>query len=122
MAFSRGHSSHQSLQIAEITFEQGESVIVDFSAARGAAVDWVNGGVSWTINTNGTDFEMSVDHSLMPAGFNEDRHWTPDRNSPFDEPTEGNEHNRIQRLRFTADLGAPTVIICSNSKFEVVIL
>lgn len=109
---------HQSLQIAVIALDNGETATVALQAARQAKVDWFDGGVSWTITPQddaADDFEVVVEHSLAPEG----NYWVPDQNSPFDEKSGGAERNRIERVRFTNTGNGVNIVVASASKFEV---
>lgn len=113
-------SSAQSISVYEIILDsEREQAVIDLTAARNAAVDWLNGGLSWTINEPNGDFEVEVEHSLMPSGYDGSQYWTPDAESPFTEPAEGNEHNRIQRIRFTNVSGQPVIVVASNANITV---
>ena len=118
MATVTRHTSAQALDIAAIDFEAGDIVIVDLTARRLAKADWENGGVSWTINS-ATAFNVKVEHSLMPRGNDDAKYWTEDSDSPYTSNAEGNEHFRVQRIRFTAMSGSPTVVVSSDGKFTV---
>ena len=110
---------HQGLDVKTIVIPNGDSAVVTFAARRNGAVDWLNGGVSWTIKEQvdgADDFEVEVEHSVVRDG---DDDWVPDRNSPFDEPSQGNERNRIERIRFTNTGDTARVSINSPSKFTV---
>ena len=117
MATITKHQSSQALAIAQIEMEAGDVVTINLSAPIHSRVSWENGGVSWTINS-ATAFSVKVEHSLMPTGDDE-RFWTEDFDSPFASGAEGNEHFRVQRVRFTAASGTPTVVVASNARFEV---
>jgi len=112
-------SSAQSLSIAKILMDEGDRAVINLHSPRQARVDWDDGGVSWTIA--GSSVSVEVDHSLMPAGNDADDDWVPDALSPFQGGSDGNEHYRIQRIRFHAKKGTPTVIVSSNAKFEVAV-
>lgn len=109
----------QALQNAVIGLAVGESAIVSFAAKVAARVKWDMGGVSWTIvpEVAGSDIDVAVEHSLVPTGDN----WAPDPESPFTEATEGNEANRIERIRFTNDAGSAAVVItvAAPAEFDV---
>lgn len=121
MATHRTHNSHQAVEIAEIDLINSESVIIDLSAFRRAPVAWDDGGVSWTIGSSGAAVSVKVEHSLMPEGFDDEKYWSEDENSPFRKGSEGNEHHRVQRIKFTASSGNPTIVVSSNAPFKVVI-
>ena len=119
MATVTRHQSAQSLNVTAIDFEAGDIVTVDLRDRRHASVNWENGGVSWTINS-ATAFNVKVEHSLMPSG-DDAKYWTEDSDSPYTANAEGNEHFRVQRIRFTAMSGTPTVVVASNSKYKVLV-
>ena len=116
MAVTDGKGA-QSRDVKVISLEDGGSAIVVFQAKRSANVDWQDGGVSWTIAPQApdTDFSVKVEHSLVADGD----HWVEDNESPFDEPSQGAEEYRIERIRFTNTGAAVTVVVASPSVFSV---
>ena len=120
MATIRRAQSNQALDIAVIDMTQSESVTVSFESNTGSKVVWDDGGISWTINptTAGNSVSVAVEHSLLGEG-DDAKYWTPDSESPFSGGSEGNEHFRVQRVRFTATTGQATVVVASGAKFRV---
>ena len=120
MASVTRHTSHQAISIAEIDLDLNEVAVVDLDHLRNAKVRWDDGGVSWTINAqnDGDNISVKVEHSLMPEG-DDAKYWVEDFESPFTKATQGNEHFRVQRIRFTATSGDITVVVASASKFQV---
>ena len=120
MATHTVSSSYQSLQVSEIALEEGENAIVNLGETRSASVRWDDGGVSWTINptTAGESISVKIEHSLTASG-DDGKYWVDDLDSPTTASLDGNEHYRVQRIRFTATTGDITVIVASNSRFEV---
>jgi len=116
-------NSVQSASIVKLTMEAGDTFIADFVGGLNASITWNNGGVSWTIQGEDASqtIGMKVEHSLMPIG-DDYAYWTEDDNSPFTERAGGNESNRIQRIRFTADSGAgnQVVVIASNADIAII--
>lgn len=112
-------TSAQGRVINVIDLNQGDVAIVDLHESVHAPVPWGNGGVSWTIN-HANAFSCKVEHSLLPAGYDDEKHWVEDSQSPFSKGngSEGNEYNRVQRIRFTAVTGACCVVVSSGSKFR----
>ena len=116
--------SHQALQIEKISLAAGEVVTVDLAEKRNAKVNWDGGGVSWTIKESAiasATFEVKVEQSLLPAGFDDADDWSDDLESPFTEADQGSEIHRISRIRFSNAAGSHTVtiIVASNAKFTV---
>ena len=109
-------SGHQGRDIVIASVAQNETLLVTFGALRSGAVQWGNGGVSWTVDpaAEGDEVEYTVEHSLAPEGD----YWSPDAESPFDEPTQGIEEYRIERIRFR-NIGANAirVALLSSAKF-----
>ena len=104
MAETSQFLSPQGLDGRRIVLETGESAIATFTER----MSWGAGGVTWTINGEASDsgFSVAVDHSLHVDGDD----WIPDRESPFNEPSNGVEEYRISRMRF-ANTGANAVIV-----------
>ena len=77
------------------------------------------GGVTWTIReeVEGTDsFEVVVEHSLLPPGYDAHGDWTPDEAGPFTSASQGEESFRIERLRFTNTGDTVIVVVAAPSK------
>lgn len=118
MATFRRTQGYQGFSIADITIDDGESAVISFASETRAAVDWINGGVSWTIDPvlpSEEDFSVELEHSLLPEGD----HWTPHEESPLTESTQGNETSRIERIRFTNTGDSVRIVVSSPSNFQV---
>jgi len=120
MATYTTHETHQARNVSAVEMDEGDVLIIDLATPRLAPVPWYDGGVSWTINSSGTH-SVKVEHSLMPTGFDDDKYWTEDGDSPFSASAEGSEHFRVQRIRFTATKGSPTIVVASATKYEVIV-
>ena len=70
---------------------------------------WDKGGLSWTIkpNVDGQAMDTAVEHSLTSEGET----FIPNRESPFSEPTGGNESNRVSRNRYTNNAAVPLQLV-----------
>ena len=110
----------------DVTTTTADSVTVIMPAGAYGKGRWTDSGVSWTITTDvdgAEDPVMEVEHSLMPTGYDESKHWVPDSKSPFAAPSNGVETHLIHRIRFTDVFGdnyskstdmRATVILISN--------
>lgn len=110
---------YQSQTVRAFNLADGETALVEFAAARDAAVGWDRGGVTWTIREavkNSASFSVVVEHSLMPPGNDEHGDWVPDEAGPFTTPSQGEESFRIERIRFTNTGDTVRVILASPSK------
>ena len=109
------------LIVHAVDLDAGEIVTFDLTYKTNPPVMWENGGVSWTVKptTEGGSFNCKVEHSLMPKGYDQPKYWTEDEDSPYTSEVEGNEHFRVQRVRFTATTGNITVVLSTNTRNEV---
>lgn len=102
----------QGLDCRVIALASGESVTIHFKEI----VAWGSGGISWTIDgAEDADYEVKVEHSLTPEGDN----WVEDSESPFDEPSQGVEEFRIERIRFTNTGANVEIVVMSPAKMDV---
>ena len=86
-----------------------------------ASVNWIDGGISWTIKpqTAGDAISVSVDYSLYAEG---DEDWTPHEESPFTAVKQDAEVFRFDRIRFTNPSSGSNpiyVTLASNALFRV---
>ena len=89
--------SSQGYFCRRLTLAQNQSYTVLFDKEP---VSFDSGGFSWQLfpsSSDATDIEVAVEHSLSLEGD----YWTPAPFSPYDEPREGSESFRINRVRFT---------------------
>ena len=94
-----GHTSQG--YSAYIPVDQGESVVLHFDQGP---MRWGENGFSWTFlpRVQDADIEVAVESSMLAEG---DVDWTPDPESPYEEPYHDAESYRISRKRFTATEG-----------------
>ena len=94
----------QGLEGRDITLVSGESATITFHKA----VYWDRGGVSVAL-IPGAAASVAYEQSL--TGDSDD--WTPDRESPFTEPSQIRETVRISRLRITTTGGPARATLLS---------
>ena len=106
---------------SDLHTSQGFSKLIELAAGESATVrfgagTWSYGGVSFAVFP-ADGGEVKVERTLHPTS---DDYWIEDAESPADKPTEGNDVNRFERIRFSAvDAAADIIILSSSRSLEV---